>query len=83
MARVILVLIVLALTIYAAVDLASTPRQDVRNAPKWLWAVIVICLPVIGPVSWLILGKPRPQTPGDTKTKRPPDDDDDFLRRLK
>ena len=80
MARVLPILVILALTIYCTVEVAQAVSWSVRFAPKWLWAFIVICLPVIGPVAWLIWGRPRVQAsrPRDI----PPDDDEDFLSRL-
>jgi len=79
MARVLPILIVLALTVYCAVEVAQADSWSVRVMPKWLWAFIVICLPVVGSLAWLIFGRPRGNDPLPYRT--PPDDDPDFLRR--
>lgn len=84
MPRVLLVIVVVSLTIYCIVEVAQARNGQVRAMPKWLWAFTVICLPVLGPVTWLFFGRPlagparrRPLPP------RAPDDDEDFLRGLR
>ena len=32
-------------------------RKGVRNLNKWIWTLIVLCLSLIGPVSYLIFGR--------------------------
>ncbi len=77
-------LIVIALTIYCTVEVAQSPTYQVRVLPKWLWAIAVICLPIVGPIAWLIVGRPRPDSGSSQATiKPPPDDDFDFLRKLR
>lgn len=75
-----LIVAVVMLTIYCVVELAQTKGDLVRAMPRWLWLFLVICVPVIGPMAWLLAGRPtgrpRPRQLG-------PDDDDDFLRGLK
>lgn len=82
MGRILIVIAAILLTIYCVVEVAQSNKYTVRNAPKWMWAAIVICLPVAGPLAWLFFGRPdgrnhRPEPP------RAPDDDPDFLRRLR
>ena len=50
--------------------------------PRWLWAFLVICVPVVGPFSWLFFGRPSAGTPS-TRVAKAPDDDEDFLRGLR
>ncbi|MEZ5087099.1 MAG: PLD nuclease N-terminal domain-containing protein [Tessaracoccus sp.] len=80
MARVLLILAVVMLTIYCTVEVAQSRKYAVRAMPKWLWAVAVIAVPVIGPVCWLLAGRPVRETPPGG---RAPDDDDDFLSGLR
>ena len=61
---------------------ANGPRATYFSS-KWLWAFAVICLPVVGPVSWLILGRPVKAKPAVEPKAKAPDDDDDFLRGLR
>ena len=87
----ILVPIVILLMIFAVVDIAVLERSRVRFLPKLAWIVLVVVLPIAGPVIWFIVGRGRP---GDAYTVAPtgptthrlgpiaPDDDPDFLGRL-
>lgn len=81
MPRVLLIIAAVLLTIYCVVEVAQAKGYQVRAMPRWLWAFAVICVPVIGPVGWLLLGRPsnRRQRPQG----KAPDDDDDFLRGLR
>jgi hypothetical protein len=59
MLRVLLVLVPLALGIYAFIDCITTREQDVRHVPKPLWAILILLFPLVGSVSWLIVGRDR------------------------
>lgn len=77
--------IVVLLTIYCVVEVAQAEPFTVRRMPRWLWATAIICLPLVGSVAWLFLGRPTSQSRGlRTPTLRPtaPDDDVEFLRGL-
>jgi hypothetical protein len=82
MLRVVLVLVVIGVTVYAVVDCSRSDAQDVRLLPKPLWFLAVLLLPPAGGLLWLVAGRPvdGPQAP----RARPvaPDDDPEFLRRL-
>jgi hypothetical protein len=90
-------LLSLALTVYCVIDAFQTDEAEMRNLPKVAWVLIVLLVPVIGPVAWLLFGRPTrrsmssrgPQRhPGDQGPKqgyrrpRGPDDDPDFLKDL-
>ncbi len=81
MIRVIACIIVIALTIYCTIDVAQSRAYQVRLMPKWLWAVVVIFLPVIGSISWLLWGRGLPPSKRSEPMKAP-DDDPDFLASL-
>ncbi len=81
MARVLIIIAVILLTIYCVVEVAQARKYQVRRLPKWLWAFAVICVPVVGPLSWLVWG--RPSGPSKPRIQRAPDDDEDFLRGLR
>ena len=70
---------VVALTIFALVDLFVTNTNRLRAFPKPVWIGLIVVLPVIGPVLWLTIGKNRP---GRATTPRAPDDDPGFLGTL-
>ena len=83
MARIVPIIVLIALTIYCTIEVAQAPAWEVRRAPKWLWAFAVILIPAFGPLAWLSFGRPLP--PGRSnppRVMRPPDEDDDFLRGL-
>ena len=85
MARYLPIIIAALLMIYCVVEVAQAPTYGVRRMPRWLWATIVICLPLLGALAWLFFGRPTAESLGTTKqTRRPkaPDDDVDFLRGL-
>lgn len=76
MGKVLLVIAALGLTIFALIDLFSVSAQDVRGGSRFVWAVVILVLPVIGPALWLWLGR----APSDEPRHLGPDDDPDFLR---
>ncbi|GAB3708125.1 PLD nuclease N-terminal domain-containing protein [Mariniluteicoccus flavus] len=85
MGRILPIVIIALLTIYCVVEVAQASPDEVRRAPRWLWAAAVILLPVIGAVGWLVLGRPNAESIAEAERDRhpsAPDDDPDFLRRL-
>lgn len=80
MLKAILILAVVMLTIYCVVEVALASRYSTRLLPRWLWAFAVITLPVVGPLSWLLFG--RPVAPRSRRVIAP-DDDEDFLRKIR
>jgi Phospholipase_D-nuclease N-terminal len=87
MLRVLPTILIVALTVYAAVDCVQTDEGQIRNLPKLVWVFLILLFPIAGPATWFIAGRPvtsasrwpgrRPQGP-----PRGPDDDPDFLRKL-
>ena len=94
MARVVLYLIELSLLVYCLIDCIQSDTTRVRNLPKIAWILLIVLIPLAGPLAWLLAGRPardggptqwRPGTQGGpTRPSAPrgPDDDPDFLRRL-
>ena len=50
-----LLIIELVLLVIALVDLIR--RQEVKYLPKWVWALIILLFSLIGPISYLIIGR--------------------------
>lgn len=88
--------LVVGLTIYALLDAVRTPAHEARTLPKWLWVIVTLLFPVVGPIMWLILGRPKAQPaagaprPGFGQRRNTPapsvsspDDDEEYLRWLK
>jgi hypothetical protein len=84
----------LILAIYALVDCAQTPSAEIRGLPKPAWLAVIV-LPLVGPVSWLVLGRQQStlrrllwpsaaagRSAPSTRRSLAPDDDPDFLRQL-
>ena len=84
MAKVILVLAALGVTIYAGIDCLRSDDAEIRGLPKPLWLLVIIAAPLFGGLMYLLVG--RQPTPGAPTSRRQrtiaPDDDPDFLRSL-
>ncbi|MHB0988703.1 MAG: PLDc N-terminal domain-containing protein [Bellilinea sp.] len=48
------IIIQLGLMVTALVDLA---RRERTKGPKWMWAIIIVAVNIIGPVVYLLAGK--------------------------
>lgn len=98
MQRALPILILVALAIYCLVDVVQSPADRVRTMPRWAWALVIVAIPLIGPIGWLMAGRPRSRAPfagpgpspygGDTPGTEPrrvvaPDDDPEFLNQLR
>jgi hypothetical protein len=87
MLRVLPTILIVALTVYAAVDCVQTDESQVRNLPKLVWVFLILLFPIAGPATWFIAGRPAAMS-SPWPSRRPPgpprgpDDDPDFLRKL-
>jgi len=81
LAAVQLVLLVLGL-------ISSLSADRVRNMPRFAWVLVILLIPLLGPIAYFLFGRPQPppQEGGPVRrtTPRPssPDDDPDFLRSM-
>lgn len=94
MPRFLLFLAAIGVAVYSLADLAGTRNDETGGIPKWFWAIIIVIVPVVGPLAWIVFrrsgsrppsGRARPRSvPGPRRGGGPvaPDDDPDFLRRL-
>lgn len=85
MARVILVLATVGVTIYAVIDCWQREERTVRALPKALWLAVIVFLPLVGGLLWLALGRARDAGGEGIRVPRhaaAPDDDEAFLRSL-
>jgi hypothetical protein len=91
MARLFMFLFVahIALAATALIGCLSAEKGDVRALPRFLWVLIILFLPIIGPVAWLLAGRPVRSGAAGRPAPRPgrarpvaPDDNPDFLRSL-
>ena len=49
-----IILLQLGLMIFALVDLV---RREKTKGPKWLWALIIVVVNLIGPILYFIIGR--------------------------
>ncbi|TDK25489.1 PLDc_N domain-containing protein [Arthrobacter crusticola] len=82
-----LVLLGVAVIVYALIECAMTRSSEVRSISKPAWLITILVVPLIGAGLWFLFGRPRP-TRG-TRPPRPaprqptaPDDDPQFLQNL-
>lgn len=83
--RVILILIPVAITIYALFDAINARSEDIRSLRKWLWIFLIVVLWIAGAILWFVFGRPqRTRASGSAASPRPqgPDDDPEFLNEL-
>ncbi|MFT7475186.1 MAG: hypothetical protein ACI81L_002123 [Verrucomicrobiales bacterium] len=61
----------IALWIWAVLDVIATDRVLIRNLDKTVWLLLVLFVPTVGAVGWLALGRPASAgfTPGATQSR--------------
>lgn len=95
MPRVVPILLLVVIVVFALVDCIRTPNSDMPpGIPKPLWIILIVAVPVVGAIAWLIIsrlpgfassGGPRPSRPKPPRRPRgpvAPDDDPEFLANL-
>ena len=76
----------LVLFVLALIGVLSADR--VRNLPRALWVVVIVLIPLFGPIAYFLLGRtvPPPREGSPVRRGSPPpsspDDDPDFLRTV-
>jgi hypothetical protein len=75
----------LVLLVLSLISCLSADR--VRNAPRFVWVLVILLLPLLGPIAYFVWGRPQPPPTEGTITRRrrapsAPDDDADFLRSV-
>ena len=48
----------LCLVVYCFLDVIRTPPTHVRNLPKPVWLILCFIPPILGPLAWLLFGRP-------------------------
>lgn len=74
--------VIVALDVFAIIDVILTDQRRVRALPKIVWGLLIVLLPVIGVLLWFLIGKDRRDRGGERRTVAP-DDDPAFLRNLR
>lgn len=53
--RVIVPLLVVGLMVYALVDAWGADEDERGGLPRWLWVILIVLLPLLGPISWIVV----------------------------
>jgi hypothetical protein len=83
--KALVILAAIGLLVYALIDCSRTPEQEVPSGvPRSLWLVLVVLVPIIGPLLWIVASRsdensaggntrPRggPRPGGGAPTRRP------------
>jgi len=80
------IVVAVVLAVYALVDCLQTEPADVRGPRRAIWLLLIVLVPVLGPVAWLVSRprqRPRGQAPRPITRPVAPDDNPEFLRSLK
>jgi hypothetical protein len=82
-----------AVWLFCIIDVITTPDGETRNLPKLVWLLIVIVLVDVGSIAWLVAGHnwggrslvERSAAPDRARRTAAtnPDDDEEFLARLR
>ena len=81
MVRVVAVLVVVGVMVYAFVDCLRADARELRRLPRPVW-LIGILVPLVGAIAYLLAGRPLPSEEEPAVRPLAPDDDPEFLRRL-
>jgi hypothetical protein len=84
MARAVLVIAAIGITIYAVIDCLRSEPERLRGLPRFVWLLLIVLVAPVGAVIWLIFGRESSDGGGGGGGPRvvAPDDDPDFLRSL-
>jgi hypothetical protein len=88
MVRLFIFLAAVQLVLFVLGLISALSADRVRNAPRALWVLLIILIPLLGPIAYFLWGRPvaapREGTPIRRGPRRPssPDDDPDFLRSV-
>jgi Phospholipase_D-nuclease N-terminal len=71
--KVLLFLVAMGLLIYAVIDCSRTPEQEVPSGfPRAAWLVVMILVPIIGPVLWIMASRSDQNSAGGNTRPRGP-----------
>jgi quinol-cytochrome oxidoreductase complex cytochrome b subunit len=70
-------------TVFATVYAAATPGKDMRVLGKVSWILLILFVPLIGAVLYFAIGRPVGGTGEKRSRNLAPDDDPEFLRKLR
>jgi hypothetical protein len=59
MLRLLPLLLILAVTLYALIDCLARDEEEIRVLPKVIWILIILLFTPLGPIVWFLAGRPR------------------------
>ncbi|MCG7427984.1 PLD nuclease N-terminal domain-containing protein [Helcobacillus sp. ACRRO] len=57
MLRPLIIIVTIALAIYALADCVQSEEREVKVMPKLVWAMFIVLIPWVGPITWFLAGK--------------------------
>lgn len=54
-------LLLLALTVFALIDIITRDNSQVKHMPKMVWLLLVILIPLLGSILWFAIGREYPE----------------------
>jgi hypothetical protein len=89
MVRLFILLAALQLILFVLALISCLSADRVRAMPRALWVLVILLIPLIGPIAYFLWGRPiAPPEEGGPPVRRTlprpssPDDDPDFLRKM-
>nr|WP_296076792.1 PLD nuclease N-terminal domain-containing protein [uncultured Actinoplanes sp.] len=88
MVRLFIFLAAVQLVLFVLGLISSLSADRVRNAPRFVWVLLIVLIPLIGPAAYFLWGRPLPTPRGGDVIRRTrprpasPDDDPEFLRSV-
>ncbi|WBB82056.1 PLD nuclease N-terminal domain-containing protein [Micromonospora sp. WMMD882] len=89
MVRVFLLLFVIQVVLasLALIDCLSTDKHKVRGAPRFVWVLAILLVPLLGAAGWFVAGRPvragdAPRPAAPRRGPVAPDDNPEFLKSL-
>jgi len=88
MVRLFILLAAVQLVLFVLALIGCLSADRVRALPRPLWVLVILLIPLVGPISYFVWGRPvappHEGTPVRRGPSRPssPDDDPDFLRKM-
>ncbi len=87
MARLVLILLAVALTVFALADwLTRSKTWTPGKVNRWVWLAVILLLPIVGPLTWIIVGvvvraeaKQQERIEPSPRSSLPPDDNPDAI----
>ena len=78
-----LALLIVGPVVLAALDVMRTSEQDLPHFPQTVWLAVVIFIPILGPVAWVLTGRPPAALRLGPATTGGHEDDEAFMRHIR